>query len=155
MKEKYSGDRTRRSVLRLTGVSLAGLAAGRVAASGPIEVGSAVVTARTVSVRKRPRPVSKVVATLEPGVDGEVVNGPVDRDGATWWGVRFDRESGPTWAWCTADALAVDGGDSGGGTGDGSKQCSTTVTTEFTGHLSGWDDGRSTTTDRRRSTRAR
>jgi hypothetical protein len=61
------------------------------------EDGDAVVTTASVNGREQPGLDSDVVAVLDPGTEAEVVNGPVEADGYTWWGLHVPAES--IWVW--------------------------------------------------------
>jgi len=72
---------------------------------GRFEMDQDVHTTADVWVRERPGldgTAIKVKAAQSPGV---VVNGPVDEDGYTWWGIHFTDED--LWAWCPENWLAA------------------------------------------------
>jgi len=59
--------------------------------------GDPVVTTAAVNGREQPGLDSEVVSVLDTGTEAEVVNGPVDADGYTWWGLFVPAES--IWVW--------------------------------------------------------
>jgi hypothetical protein len=76
--------------------------------------GDTVVTTAAVNGREQPGLDSEVVSVLDTGTEAEVVNGPVDADGYTWWGLFVPSET--VWVWVveayldpvTAPAVAVE-----------------------------------------------
>ena len=59
--------------------------------------GDEVVTTTAVNGREQPGLDSEVVSVLDPGTGAEIVNGPVDADGYTWWGLFVPGET--LWVW--------------------------------------------------------
>lgn len=66
-----------------------------------------------LNTRHRPGTESRVLDTMSPGTDGEVVNGPVSEDGYTWWGVHWLADD--IWGWSVERYLTSSGGGDGGG----------------------------------------
>lgn len=67
------------------------------------EEGDQVVTTAAVNGREQPGLDSDVVSVLDPGTEAEVVNGPVDADGYTWWGLFVPSED--IWVWVVESYL--------------------------------------------------
>jgi hypothetical protein len=66
-----------------------------------------------LNTRYRPGLESRILATMAPGTEGEIMNGPVDEDGYTWWGVHWLADD--IWGWSAGEFLEpVSDGDDGG-----------------------------------------
>lgn len=65
-----------------------------------------VQTTADVWVREQPGLDAPKVQVMPAYTGGNVVNGPVDEDGYTWWGVHFD-DGTNVWAWCPEEWLAA------------------------------------------------
>ncbi|RRJ29584.1 lytic transglycosylase domain-containing protein [Halocatena pleomorpha] len=50
-----------------------------------------------LNTRHRPGVDSEILATMEPGTVGEIMNGPENKDGYTWWGVHWLDDD--IWGW--------------------------------------------------------
>ncbi|WP_312908754.1 peptidoglycan DD-metalloendopeptidase family protein [Natronosalvus caseinilyticus] len=96
MTRKFS----RRSVVKSIGITATGIT-GTAALSGSASAFSdgerVEVTASALNTREQPGTDSPIVATLNNGEVGEIMNGPTDKDGYRWWGVHWlDRN---VWGW--------------------------------------------------------
>lgn len=60
--------------------------------------------ASTVNTREQPGLGDDVVAQLNEGAPGKIVNGPVDADGYTWWGIHWTDRN--VWGWSAEGLLA-------------------------------------------------
>ncbi len=95
MTEKFN----RRSILKSIGTAAT---AGTVTAAMSGSASAFVMDERVeatvnLNTREQPGTESPVVATLNPGEVGEIMNGPTTEDGYTWWGVHWlDRN---VWGW--------------------------------------------------------
>ncbi|WP_266075234.1 lytic transglycosylase domain-containing protein [Haladaptatus caseinilyticus] len=59
--------------------------------------GDRVTPTANLNTREQPGTDQPIVATISPGEVGEIMNGPTDKDGYTWWGVHWlDRN---VWGW--------------------------------------------------------
>ena len=61
------------------------------------EDGQAIHANTTVNTRESPGTDDDVLATLEEGDVGKIVNGPVEEDGDTWWGIHWT--DADVWGW--------------------------------------------------------
>lgn len=78
--------------------------------SGGFADGDQVAPTTALHTRKQPGTDQTVVATISAGEVGEIMNGPIDKDGYTWWGVHWlDRG---VWGWSVERYLTS---TSGGG----------------------------------------
>jgi hypothetical protein len=59
--------------------------------------GDHVTPTASLNTRYRPGLDSRVLATMAPGTEGEIMNGPVSEDGYTWWGVHWLADD--IWGW--------------------------------------------------------
>lgn len=65
--------------------------------------GDQVTPTANLNTREQPGTGSPVVATISPGEVGEIMNGPTDKGGYTWWGVHWlDRN---VWGWSVEQYL--------------------------------------------------
>ncbi|ELZ04293.1 N-acetylmuramoyl-L-alanine amidase [Natrialba aegyptia] len=65
--------------------------------------GDQVVTTTALNGREQPCLNDDVVLTLPEGTQGEVMNGPEDCDGITWWGLHVPAYN--EWVWCSENYL--------------------------------------------------
>ncbi len=105
----------RRSALKTLGTGAAGIGIP-IALSGSAAAfsdGEDVQATTALNTRKQPGTDQPIVATVNDGEVGEIMNGPVDKDGYTWWGVHWlDRG---VWGWSVERYLtSTSGGGSGG-----------------------------------------
>ncbi|QLG50301.2 peptidoglycan DD-metalloendopeptidase family protein [Natrinema halophilum] len=78
--------------------------------------GDRITPTTSLNTRHRPGTESDVLATMQPGSAGEIVNGPESADGYTWWGVHWLEND--LWGWSVERYLtAADDSDGGGGSG--------------------------------------
>ncbi|SIR09224.1 Peptidase family M23 [Haladaptatus litoreus] len=110
MPEKFN----RRSILKSLGTA-ATAGTATVAMSGSASAFTmderVEVTASALNTREQPGTESTVVATLNNGEVGEIMNGPVDEDGYRWWGVHWlDRN---VWGWSVEQYLQSTSGGGG------------------------------------------
>jgi hypothetical protein len=70
---------------------------------GGISMGDRVTPTANLNTRYRPGLESRVLATMPPGTEGEIMNGPVDEDGYTWWGVHWLADD--IWGWSAGEYL--------------------------------------------------
>jgi hypothetical protein len=75
--------------------------------------GDRVTPTASLNTRYRPGLDSRVLATMAPGTEGEIMNGPVDKDGYTWWGVHWLADD--IWGWSVDQYLESTSGGGGGG----------------------------------------
>lgn len=110
-------------MIRLTGLTAGGaiVAASASTAAASYSDGDAVRTTTDLNGREGPGLDYDVVRTYPEGTQGEIMNGPEDADGHTWWGIHF--ESYGDWVWCSGTYL-TDG--EGGSPGDCTAQFHTT-----------------------------
>ncbi|WP_175480222.1 peptidoglycan DD-metalloendopeptidase family protein [Natrinema salaciae] len=73
--------------------------------------GDRVTPTTGLNTRHRPGTESTVLATMQPGSIGEIVNGPETVDGYTWWGIHWLEDD--SWGWSVERYLTV--ADGGGG----------------------------------------
>ncbi len=66
-----------------------------------------------LNTRHRPGLDSEVLATMSPGTAGEIMNGPVTKDGYTWWGIHWLADD--IWGWSVERYLTSSGGGGDGG----------------------------------------
>jgi hypothetical protein len=59
--------------------------------------GDRVTPTTALNTRHRPGTESRVLATMSAGTEGEIMNGPVNEDGYTWWGVHWLADD--IWGW--------------------------------------------------------
>ncbi len=65
--------------------------------SGSFSDGDRVASTTNLNTRHRPGLDSRVLKTMSPGAVGEIMNGPVRKDGYTWWGVHWLEDD--LWGW--------------------------------------------------------
>ncbi len=75
--------------------------------------GDTVRATTALNTREQPGTGETVVDTVSDGATAAVVNGPVDADGYTWWGLHW--QDADVWGWSVEQYLEL---DSGGGSGD-------------------------------------
>mgnify|MGYP006279767607 CR=1 FL=1 len=63
-----------------------------------------VETTADVYVREQPGLDATAIKVMPASTDGQIVNGPVDEDRYTWWGVHFT-DGEDLWAWCPGEFL--------------------------------------------------
>ena len=89
----------RRSIVKTLGVTATGLT-GMAALSGSASAfsdGERVAATTNLNTREQPGTDQPIVATVNPGEVGEIMNGPTNKGGYTWWGVHWlDRN---VWGW--------------------------------------------------------
>lgn len=66
--------------------------------------GDQVVTTTDLNGREQPCLNDDVVQVLPEGTQGEIMNGPTDCDGITWWGLHVPAYG--VWVWCSGNYLA-------------------------------------------------
>jgi hypothetical protein len=59
--------------------------------------GDRVTPTTALNTRHRPGTESEILATMSAGTEGEIMNGPVNEDGYTWWGVHWLADD--IWGW--------------------------------------------------------
>ncbi|SIR49813.1 N-acetylmuramoyl-L-alanine amidase [Haladaptatus litoreus] len=65
--------------------------------------GDRVTPTANLNTREQPGTDQPIVATISPSEVGEIMNGPIDKDGYTWWGVHWlDRN---VWGWSVEQYL--------------------------------------------------
>lgn len=64
---------------------------------GRFSAGDQVASTTNLNTRHRPGLDSRVLKTMSPGAVGEIMNGPVRKDGYTWWGVHWLEDD--LWGW--------------------------------------------------------
>jgi len=75
-------------------------------ASGPaFAEGDTVHATQSLNTRKQPGTGEELVATVADGATAEVVNGPEDADGYTWWGLHW--KDANVWGWSVEEYLAA------------------------------------------------
>jgi hypothetical protein len=74
--------------------------------------GDRVTPTTALNTRYRPGTESRILATMSPGTEGEIMNGPVNEDGYTWWGVHWLADD--IWGWSAGQYLTTPGGGGGG-----------------------------------------
>jgi len=81
--------------------------------------GERVTPTANLNTRSRPGTESRVLDTMSPETAGEIMNGPVNEDGYTWWGVHWlDTD---IWGWSAGQYLESAGSDRGDGGNGGGK----------------------------------
>ncbi|WP_330633187.1 N-acetylmuramoyl-L-alanine amidase [Halocatena halophila] len=65
--------------------------------------GDRVAPSVNLNTRHRPGTNSRVLKTMTPGTAGEIMNGPVHKDGYTWWGVHWLDDN--IWGWSAGKYL--------------------------------------------------
>ncbi|RRJ29585.1 M23 family metallopeptidase [Halocatena pleomorpha] len=65
-----------------------------------------------LNTRHRPGVDSEILATMEPGTVGEIMNGPENKDGYTWWGIHWLEDN--IWGWSVERYLTPAGGGGSG-----------------------------------------
>jgi murein DD-endopeptidase MepM/ murein hydrolase activator NlpD len=75
--------------------------------------GDRVTPTTALNTRYRPGTESRILATMSAGTEGEIMNGPVNEDGYTWWGVHWLADD--IWGWSAGQYLTTSGGGGGGG----------------------------------------
>ena len=70
---------------------------------GGFDDGDHVTPTTALNTRYRPGLESRVLATMSPGTEGEIMNGPVNEDGYTWWGVHWLADD--IWGWSAGQYL--------------------------------------------------
>ena len=111
---QMSREFSRRSVVKSLGIAATGLT-GTAALSGTVSAfadGERVEATTDLNTRKRPGTESTVVATVNPGEVGEIVNGPTNEDGYTWWGIHWLNRD--VWGWSVERYLDSASGGGGG-----------------------------------------
>ncbi|SHL33375.1 peptidoglycan DD-metalloendopeptidase family protein [Haladaptatus paucihalophilus] len=110
MSRKFS----RRSIVKSLGVTATGLT-GMAALSGSASAfsdGERIAATTNLNTREQPGTDQPIVATVNPGEVGEIMNGPTNKGGYTWWGVHWlDRN---VWGWSVERYLQSTSGGSGG-----------------------------------------
>ena len=74
--------------------------------------GEDVTPTTALHTRKQPGTDQPVVATISAGEVGEIMNGPIDKDGYTWWGVHWLNRG--VWGWSVERYLTPTNGGGGG-----------------------------------------
>lgn len=75
------------------------------------EDGDRVESTVDLNTRHHPGTDSRVVATMPPGSEGEIMNGPVEKGGYTWWGVHWLGDD--IWGWSVERYLQLTDGGNG------------------------------------------
>ncbi len=104
----------RRSVLKSLGTTATALTGTAVltGSASAFTDGERVAATTALNTREHPGTDQPVVATVNDGEVGEIMNGPTDKGGYTWWGVHWlDRN---VWGWSVERYLQS---TSGGGSG--------------------------------------
>ncbi len=70
---------------------------------GGFSDGDRVTPTANLNTRKQPGTGSQVLATMAPGTEGEIMNGPTDKNGYTWWGVHWLADD--IWGWSVEQYL--------------------------------------------------
>ncbi|MFC6953871.1 N-acetylmuramoyl-L-alanine amidase [Halorubellus litoreus] len=70
--------------------------------------GDTVHATTSLNTRKQPGTGEELVETVSSGATAEVVNGPVDADGYTWWGLHW--QAANVWGWSVEQYLDAGGG---------------------------------------------
>jgi len=106
---------SRRDVLKASSIALAGTAGlaattGTVAASH-VGVDAPVLSSVDLNVRDEPSTSGSRIATADQWTGGEVVDGPVQADGYTWWKVSWnqDADNGRITGWSAEGDAWIDG----------------------------------------------
>ncbi|MFC6961440.1 peptidoglycan DD-metalloendopeptidase family protein [Halocatena marina] len=102
---------SRRNVLKATASTLA-LPIVMSGSASAFSDGDRVEPTTGLNTRHRPGTESEVVGTMYPGDVGEIMNGPTDEDGYTWWGVHWLDDD--IWGWSAGQYLTPAGGGGGG-----------------------------------------
>jgi murein DD-endopeptidase MepM/ murein hydrolase activator NlpD len=101
--------------------------------------GDRVTPTTALNTRYRPGTESRVLATMSPGTEGEIMNGPVNEDGYTWWGVHWLADD--IWGWSVGQYLTTTSGGGGGGETDFVWPISGIVTSPYGQRGSGFHGG--------------
>ncbi|WP_264555832.1 lytic transglycosylase domain-containing protein [Halocatena marina] len=64
---------------------------------GGFSDGDRITPTTALNTRHRPGTESEILATMSPGTVGEIMNGPTNEDGYTWWGVHWLADD--VWGW--------------------------------------------------------
>ncbi|UPM44558.1 M23 family metallopeptidase [Halocatena salina] len=110
-------DLSRRTFGKVLGTAATALAVPTVL-SGKVSAftdGDRVTPTTNLNTRKQPGTDSQVLATMAPGTEGEIMNGPTDKNGYTWWGVHWLADD--IWGW-SVDTYLKSTSDGGGGETD-------------------------------------
>lgn len=102
----------RRSFGKVLGSAATGLAvpAALSGTASAFSDGERIESTTNLNTRHRPNLDSRVLDTQPTGTTGEIVNGPVNQDGYTWWGIHW---SDDIWGWSVERYLAPAGGGGG------------------------------------------
>ncbi|WP_394347995.1 SH3 domain-containing protein [Natronorubrum halophilum] len=103
---------SRRTLMRVTGVAVGGTAIGASTATASFSDGEEVQMTTDLNGREGPGLHYDVVRTYPEGTTGEIMNGPEESDGYTWWGLHVP--SYGEWVWCAGTYLTSGGGGSPG-----------------------------------------
>jgi murein DD-endopeptidase MepM/ murein hydrolase activator NlpD len=101
--------------------------------------GDHVTPTANLNTRYRPGLESRVLATMSPGTEGEIMNGPVNEDGYTWWGVHWLADD--IWGWSAGEYLELTSGGGGGGDVDFTWPISGIVTSPYGSRNGGFHGG--------------
>ncbi|MGA9399375.1 peptidoglycan DD-metalloendopeptidase family protein [Haladaptatus sp.] len=103
----------RRSILKSLGTAAAATT-GVAALSGSAAAftdGERVAATTALNTRKQPGTDQPIVATVNDGEVGEIMNGPIDKGGYRWWGVHWLNRN--VWGWSVERYLTSTSGGSG------------------------------------------
>lgn len=106
---------TRRTFGKVLGTAATGLAVPAVLSrpASAFSDSERVEATTDLNTRHRPGLESEVVGTMASGTVGEIVNGPTNEDGYTWWGIHWLADD--IWGWSVERYLTSSGGGGGGG----------------------------------------
>ncbi|WP_266077242.1 M23 family metallopeptidase [Haladaptatus caseinilyticus] len=110
MKEKFN----RRSLIKSIGTAATAITvpAAMSGSASAFTDGERVAATTRLNTREQPGTESPIVATVNDGEVGEIMNGPTTEDGYTWWGIHWlDRN---VWGWSVERYLQSTSGGGGG-----------------------------------------
>lgn len=84
---------------------------------GRFSMGDRITATTDLNTRKQPGTNSSVVTTVSPGTEGEIMNGPVSKEGYTWWGIHWLDDN--TWGWSVERHLEPASGNGNDNPDDG------------------------------------
>jgi len=116
----HDSNPTRRSFSKTIGAAAAALGAPAVLSTtaSAFSDGERVEVTPDIGLKTYEQPGSNLLKAMPQGTVGEIMNGPTNKNGYTWWGIHWLEDN--IWGWSVEKYLAsASGGSNGGGSSGG------------------------------------